>query len=164
MVTDCDQLKFLAADGKKYMWDAGNNKVILRIIQSIPSPKAEPFKQRLASIGSQKMEELNDPELGMQRARESAIRVYQSRGMSDKEIKQRLQMIDSRHDYTDELKARVIQANEYGLLTNISYQRSSKDAQDYKLHKWLVRSDNLRDHMTRTEMLLTELSERQVSR
>ena len=81
------------------------------------------------------MEELNDPELGMQRARESAIRVYQSRGMSDKEIKQRLQMIDSRHDYTDELKARVIQANEYGLLTNISYQRSSKDAQDYKLHK-----------------------------
>ena len=135
MVTHCDQLKFLAADGKKYKGDAANTELILRIIQSIPSPKAEPFKLRLASLGNQKMEELNDPELGMQRARESAIRVYQSRGMTEKEIKQRLQMIDTRHDYTDELKSRGIQEKEYGILTNISYQRSGKDAQDYKEHK-----------------------------
>ena len=105
------------------------------------------------------MEELNDPELGMQRARESAIKVYQSRGMNKNEITQRIQMIDGRHNYTDELKTRGIEVDQYAQLTNISYQRSGKDAQSYKKHKWLVKSDNLRDHMTRTEMLLTELSE-----
>ncbi len=125
----------MASDGKRYKSDAANTQSLLRLIQSIPSPKAEPFKLRLASLGNQKMEELNDPELGMQRARESAIKVYQSRGMSDKEITQRLQMIDTRHDYTDELKARGIQGKEYGLLTNISYLRSGKDAQEYKEHK-----------------------------
>ncbi len=159
MVTDCDQLKFLASDAKRYKSDAANTKTLLRLIQSVPSSKAEPFKLWLASLGNQKMEELNDPELGMQRARETAIRVYQSRGMSDKEITQRLQMIDTRHDYTDELKSRGIKGVEYGLLTNTSYLRSGKDAQSYKEHKWLIKSDNLRDHMTKTEMLLTELSE-----
>jgi len=79
---------------------------MLRIIQSIPSPKVEPVKQWLASLGNQRVEESNDPELGMQRARERAIRVYKSRGMTDKEIEQRLQTIDTRHHYTDELKAR----------------------------------------------------------
>ena len=79
---------------------------MLRIIQSIPSPKAEPVKQWLASLGNQRMEEVNDPELGMQRSRERAIQVYKSRGMTDKEIEQRLQTIDTRHHYTDELKAR----------------------------------------------------------
>jgi len=79
---------------------------MLRIIQSISSPKVEPVKQWLASLGNQRVEESNDPELGMQRARERAIRVYKSRGMTDKEIEQRLQTIDTRHHYTDELKAR----------------------------------------------------------
>lgn len=146
VVTMCDQLKFLASDGNRYNSDAANTQIILRLIQSIPSPKAEPFKQWLASLWNQKMQELNDPELGMNRARASAITVYQSRWMTEKEIKQRLQMIDTRHDYTDELKARWIERKEYGLLTNISYQRSGKDAQSYKQHKWLVKSDNLRDH------------------
>ena len=159
VATNCDQLKFLASDGKRYKSDAANTQTILRLIQSIPSPKAEPFKERLATLGNRKMEELNDPELGMQRARESAIKVYQSRGMNKNEITQRIQMIDGRHNYTDELKTRGIEVDQYAQLTNISYQRSGKDAQSYKKHKWLVKSDNLRDHMTRTEMLLTELSE-----
>ena len=109
---------------------------MLRIIQSIPSPKAEPIKQWLASLGNQRMEEVNDPELGMQRARSRAIQVYKSRGMTDKEIEQRLQSIDTRHVYTDELKARGIKAGlEYALLTNISYTRSGKNAQAYKKYK-----------------------------
>ncbi len=106
------------------------------------------------------MEEVNDPELGMQRARARAIQVYRNRGMTDKEIEQRLQSIDTRHEYTDELKARWIKDGlEYALLTNISYTRSGKTAQEYKEYKWLIKTDNLRDHMTRTEMLLTGLSE-----
>lgn len=79
--------------------------------------------------------------------------------MTDTEIQQRLQNIDIRHDYTDELKARGIQGKEYGILTNTSYTRSGKDAENYKKHKGLTKHDNLRDHMTRTEMLLTGLSE-----
>lgn len=154
------QLKFLASDGKKYLWDAANTATMLRIVQSIPSPKAEPVKQWLASLGNQRIEEVNDPELGMQRARARAIQVYKSRGMNDKEIEQRLQSIDARHHYTDELKARGIKDGlEYALLTNISYTRSGKTAQEYKEYKWLVKTDNLRDHMTRTEMILTGLSE-----
>ncbi len=154
------QLKFLASDGKKYLWDAVNTQTMLRIVQSIPSPKAEPVKQWLASLGNQRMEEVNDPELGMQRARARAIQVYKSRGMTDKEIEQRLQSIDTRHHYTDELKARGIKDGlEYAVLTNISYTRSGKTAQEYKEYKWLIKTDNLRDHMTRTEMLLTGLSE-----
>ncbi|MCX6823392.1 MAG: phage antirepressor protein [candidate division SR1 bacterium] len=159
IVTFCHELKFLATDGKRYTGDAANTQTVLRIIQSIPSPNAEPLKQRLASLGNQRYEELNDPELGMQRARERAISVYQSRGMNDAEIKQRLQTIDIRHDYTDELKTRGIQGKEYGILTNISYTRSGKNADDYKKHKGLTKNDNLRDHMTKTEMLLTGLSE-----
>jgi len=154
-----EKLKFLWADGKKYPWDACNTQTLFRIIQSIPSPKAEPMKQWLAALGNQRVEEGNDPELGMQRSRERAIQVYKSRWMSDKEIKQRLQNIDIRHDYTDELKTRGVEGKEYGVLTNISYSRSWKDADDYKRYKWLTKNDNLRDHMTRTEMLFTGLSE-----
>ncbi|EKD24896.1 MAG: hypothetical protein ACD_80C00145G0030 [uncultured bacterium (gcode 4)] len=153
------QLKFMSSDSKKYKSDATNTQTMFRIIQSIPSPKAENVKQWLASLGNQRVEEGNDPELGMQRSRERAIQVYKSRWMSDKEIKQRLQSIDIRHDYTDELKTRGIQGKEYSILTNISYSRSWKDAEEYKKHKWLTKNDNLRDHMTRTEMLLTGLSE-----
>lgn len=160
IVTFCHELKFLASDGKKYPWDAANTATMFRIVQSIPSPKAEPIKQRLASLGNQRMEEVNDPELGMQRARSRAIQIYRSRGMTDKEVEQRLQSIDTRHQYTDELKARGIKDGlEYALLTNISYTRSGKTAQEYKEYKWLIKTDNLRDHMTRTEMLLTGLSE-----
>lgn len=160
IVTFCHELKFLSPDGKKYKWDAANTKIILRIIQSIPSKNAEPLKQRLAQLGNERVEEINDPELGIQRSRDRAIAVYKSRWMSDQEIKQRLQTIDIRHDYTDELKARGIKSGlEYALLTNISYIRSWKTAQEYKKFKGLVKTDNLRDHMTRTEMLLTGLSE-----
>jgi len=159
IVTNCHELKFLASDGKKYKSDAADTKTLLRIIQSIPSPKAEPVKQRLASLGNQRVEEGNDPELGMQRARERAIAVYKSRWMTDDEIKQRMLSIDGRHNYTDELKARWIQGGEYGILTNISYSWSWKDAENYKKHKGLTKNDNLRDHMSMTEILLTSLSE-----
>lgn len=153
-------MKLLAEDGKTRPTDTANTETLLRIIQSIPSPRAEPFKQRLASLGNQRVEEINNPELGMQRARARAIEVYQNRGMTKKEIEQRLQTIETRHLYTDELKARGIKDGlEYALLTNISYQWSGKTAQEYKEYKGLTRNDNLRDHMTRTEMLLTGLSE-----
>ena len=96
----------MAADGKKYKSDAANTKTVLRIIQSVPSPNAEPIKQWLASLGNQRVEESSDPELGIQRARERAIQAYYDMGMSDSEIVQRLRTIDIRHDYTDELKKR----------------------------------------------------------
>jgi hypothetical protein len=96
----------MAADGKKYKSDAVNTKTVLRIIQSVPSPNAEPIKQRLASLGNQRVEESNNPELGIQRARERAIQTYYDMGMSDTEIVQRLRTIYIRHDYTDELKKR----------------------------------------------------------
>ena len=155
-----EKLKFLASDNKKYPWDWANTKTILRIIQSIPSPNAESMKQRLASLWNERVEESNDPELWMQRSRERAIEVYKNRWMSDVEIKQRLEWIDVRHDYTDELKKRWISKwFEYALLTNISYNRYGKSAKEYRDHKWLIKWDNLRDHMTSMEMLLTWLSE-----
>ncbi len=160
IVTNCHELKFLAADNKKYPGDAANTKTILRIIQSIPSPNAEPMKQRLASLWNERVEETNDPELWMQRSRERAIEVYKNRWMDDTEIKQRLEWIDVRHDYTDELKKRWISKwFEYALLTNISYNRSGKSAKEYRNHKWLIKWDSLRDHMSSMEMILTWLSE-----
>jgi len=159
-VTNCHELKFVAADGKRYKWDAANTKTILRLIQSIPSPQAEPIKQRLATLGNERAEELNDPELGMQRSRDRAIAVYKSRGMSNDEITLRFQSIDVRHNYTDELKSRWVNSwFEYALLTNISYSRSWHDAKWYRDVKWLTKWDNLRDHMSTTELLLTSLSE-----
>ena len=160
VVTNCHALKIKAIDGKMRETDCANTQWVLRVIQSIPSSKAEPFKQWLANLGNQSVEEANDPELWMQRARERAINVYKSRGMSEKEIKERLQSIDIRHDYTDELKARGISWIEYWILTNISYWWAGKTAKEYKELKWLNSKDNLRDHMTRPKMLLTKLSEK----
>lgn len=139
--------------------NCSNTRWILRIIQSIPSSKAEPLKQWLATMWHERVEELNDPELWMQRARVRAIQAYKLKWWKDVDIKQRLDSIDVRHDYTDELKARWIDWSWYWIITNTSYLRSWYSAGEYKEAKWLLKHDNLRDHMTRTESLLTSLSE-----
>ena len=133
-----EKLKFLSADGKKRPWDAANTQTLLRIIQSIPSPNAEPLKQWLASLGNERLEEANDPELWIIRARERAIVAYQRKGLDADEIKRRI-----------------------SILTNKAYSifwvgMTAKKIKDFK---WLWKRDNPRDHMNKTEMLLTELTE-----
>ena len=140
-------------------WDWANTQTILRIIQSIPSPNAEPFKQWLASLWNDRVEEVNDPELWIARARARAIAVYKSRGMTDDEIKRRLSTIETRHDLTDEYQARWIVWIEYWILTNIWYWIFDTTAEGIKKKKWLGKHDNPRDHMNKTELLLTELTE-----
>lgn len=154
-----EQLKFVSSDGKKYQSDGATTQTVLRIIQSIPSPKAEWMKQWLASLGNQRIEEMNDPELGIIRAKQFAIQTYKSRWMTDGEIQDRLQSIETRNEYTDILKASWIQNNEYGIITNINYEWAEMTAKQLKDHKWLWTNDNLRDHMSRKEILLTSLSE-----
>ena len=153
------QLKMMASDGKKYLTDVANTHTILRIIQSIPSPKAEPFKQRLATLWNERMEESNDPELWIVRARSRAIAVYKSRGMTDDEIKRRISSIETRNGLTDEYQARGIVGIEYWILTNLWYWIFGTTAEWIKNKKWLGKHDNPRDHMNKTELLLTELTE-----
>ncbi len=154
-----EKLKFVAADGKNRPWDAANTEIMLRIIQSIPSKRAEPLKQRLAGLGNERIEEANDPELWIIRARERAIVRYKTKGMTDEEIQRRLSTIETRNNLTDEYKARGIKWKEYGILTNYWYAIFWKNAQDIKSLKGLWKNDNPRDHMNKTEMLLTELTE-----
>lgn len=156
-----EKLKFIGWDGKKYPWDAANTQTLLRIIQSIPSPNAEPLKQWLASLGSERLEEANDPELWIIRARERAIVAYQRKGLDADEIKRRISMVDTRTSLTDEYQARGIVWKEYSILTNKAYSifwvgMTAKKIKDFK---WLWKRDNPRDHMNKTEMLLTELTE-----
>lgn len=131
----------------------------MRIIQSIPSPNAEPFKQRLASLWNERVEESNDPELWIARARARAIEIYKSRGMTDDEIKRRISSIETRNVLTDEYQARGIVGLEYWILTNIWYWIFWTTAEWIKKKKWLGKHDNPRDHMNKTELLLTELTE-----
>lgn len=149
----------IASDGKRYLTDAANTKTILRIIQSIPSPNAEPFKQRLASLWNERVEESNDPELWIARARTRAIEIYKSRWMTDDEIKRRISSIETRNDLTDEYQARGIVGLEYWILTNLWYWIFGTTAEWIKNKKWLGKYDNPRDHMNKTELLLTELTE-----
>ena len=159
VVTNCNQLKFLASDWKKYSWDGANTEWVLRIIQSIPSPNAEPLKRWIASLGNERFQEMNDPELGMVRARERAIVAWKAKGWSDEQIKLRLQSIDTRNNYTDELKERRIEKKEYGILTNIGYGWTGMKAKDLKEFKGLGKGHNIRDNMTNHELLLTQLQE-----
>jgi hypothetical protein len=123
VVTNCHGLKFFADDGKMRLTDAANTATTLRIIQSIPSPNAEPLKRRLASLGNERVEEINNPELGIERARARAIRIYKNKGMSDDWIKKRLQTIETRNLFTDELWTRGIEKSfEYALITNKTYK------------------------------------------
>ena len=143
-------------DGKKYLTDALNTKGILRLIESIPSPKAEPFKLWLAQMGKERIDEVFDPELAVNRA----VDYYRSRGYDDKWIKQRLTGVVDRRKLTDVWKERGITKNvEYGILTNEIYKEwSGMKASEYKEFKG-IRKESLRDNMTDIEVTLTDLGE-----
>ena len=150
LVTICHRLKLPAADGKMRLTDTATAKGILRIIQSIPSPKAEPFKQWLAQVGSDRIAEIENPELAQKRIRET----YRAKGYSDEWIEQRIRGIAIRDTLTDEWKKRGIkEGKEYAILTaEISKATFGITPSEYKRVKSLDRpSENLRDHMTDLE-------------
>jgi DNA-damage-inducible protein D len=140
-----------------------NTKWALRIIQSIPSPKAEPFKKRLASLGNERIEEINNPELWIQKANARAIQIWRNQGHDEKRITKRLQSIDTRNSFTDLLKERGIKEwFEYALLTNKVYSIwlwVSGWASEYRQLKGIKKTENLRDHMDNLEIALVDLAE-----
>ena len=155
-VTNCHGLKMTAADGKKRLTDVADTEQLLRIIQSIPSPKAEPFKMWLAQVGRERIEETIDPELTIERALET----YQRKGYSREWINQRLQAIQVRKELTDEWDARGVQQGiEYAILTDeISRAWSGMTTRQYKRLKGL-KKENLRDNMSTLELVLNMLAE-----
>ena len=155
-VTNCHGLKMTAADGKKRLTDVADTEQLLRIIQSIPSPKAEPFKMWLAQVGRERIEETIDPELTIERALETYLR----KGYSREWINQRLQAIQVRKELTDEWDARGVQQGiEYAILTDeISRAWSGMTTRQYKRLKGL-KKENLRDNMTTLELVLNMLAE-----
>lgn len=155
-VTNCNQLKMTAPDGKMRLTDVADTEQILRLIQSIPSKKAEPFKLWLASVGSQRIDEIADPEIAIQRA----LRYYQRMGYSPEWVAQRLKSIEVRKELTNEWdKAGVKQGLEYALLTDeITRAWSGMKTRDYKRIKGLHK-ESLRDNMTNAELVLNMLAE-----
>ena len=155
-VTSCNQLKMTATDGKKRLTDVADAEQLLRIIQSIPSPKAEPFKLWLAQVGRERIEETIDPELTIDRALETYLR----KGYSREWINQRLQAIQVRKELTDEWDARGVQKGvEYAILTDeITKAWSGMNTRQYKNLKGL-KKENLRDNMTTLELVLNMLAE-----
>lgn len=154
-VTNCNSLKMTAADGKKRLTDVANTEQLLRIIQSIPSPKAEPFKIWLASIGKDRIDEMSDPEQAIDRA----LYYYKKKGYSDAWINQRLKSIEVRKDLTDEWKRTGVKGQEYAILTDeISQSWSDMRTKEYKQLKNL-KKENLRDNMSNMELILTMLAE-----
>ena len=155
-VTNCHGLKMTAADGKKRLTDVADTEQLLRIIQSVPSPKAEPFKMWLAQVGRERIEETIDPELTIERALETYLR----KGYSREWVNQRLQAIQVRKELTDEWDARGVQQGiEYAILTDeISRAWSGMTTKQYKRLKGL-KKENLRDNMTTLELVLNMLAE-----
>ena len=155
-VTICYQFKLRAADGKMRMSDVADQEQLFRIIQSVPSPKAEPFKQWMAKVASDRLDQLQDPELSIQQA----IADYARLGYSDKWINQRIRSIEVRKELTDEWKrAGVEEGQQYASLTNIITQAwSGKTVGEYKRHKGLHK-ESLRDNMTNLELTLNTLAE-----
>ena len=157
LVTNCNQLKMRSPkDGKNYPTDVADTEQLLRIIQSVPSPKAEPFKMWLAHVGSERIEETIDPELTINRALET----YLKKGYSREWINQRLQAIQVRKELTDEWQSRGVQRGiEYAILTDeITRAWSGMTTRGYKKLKGL-KKENLRDNMTTTEIVLNMLAE-----
>lgn len=156
LLTNCQQLKMVAQDGKRRLTDVANTEQLLRIIQSIPSPKAEPFKMWLAEIGRERIEETIDPELTIERALET----YLKKGYSREWINQRLQAIQVRKELTDEWDTHgVKQGVEYAILTDeITKAWSGMTTRQYKNLKGL-KKENLRDNMTTLELVLNMLAE-----
>ena len=156
MVSATNQLKLTAADGKKYLTDVADIEQILRLIQSIPSKRAEPFKLWLAEVGSQRLDQLQDPELSI----EQAMRDYKRLGYTDNWINQRLKSIEIRKELTDEWKKHGLQEGpQFAFLTDVIYKTwADKTAKEYKQHKGL-RQENLRDNMTNKELIMSMLAE-----
>ena len=156
LVTNCHQLKMTAQDGKKRMTDVANTEQLLRIIQSIPSKKAEPFKMWLAQVGRVRIEEVIDPELTIERALET----YAKKGYSREWINQRLQAIQVSKELTDEWEKRGVRKGvEYAILTDeITKAWSGMTTRQYKNHKGL-KKENLRDNMSTLELVLNMLAE-----
>jgi hypothetical protein len=156
LTTNCSQLKMLAADGKKYMTDVADTEQVFRLIQSIPSPKAEPFKLWLAQIANERLDETLDPELTIDRAMEQYMRL----GYSESWINQRLKSIEIRKELTDEWKKRGVEEGiQFATLTDIITETwAGKTTKAYKQHKGL-KKENLRDNMTNTELILNMLAE-----
>lgn len=155
-VTNCHGLKMKASDGKMRKTDCASTEQLLRIIQSIPSKKAEPFKQWLALVGKERLDEIADPELAFERM----IDTYRKKGYSEKWIEQRLHAIDVRKLLTDEWKrAGLEDTREYATLTNVLTKSwSGKTVKEYKAYKGLHK-ENLRDNMTNIELALNQLAE-----
>lgn len=162
-VTNCNQLKLQSEDGKYYKTDVGSVEDIFRLIQSIPSPKAEPFKQWLAKVGYERMQEINDPSQSIDRAREN----WQNLGRSEKWIQQRMTGQETRNKLTDYWQeSGVKKGEEFAALTNIIHKEWT--GLTVKKHKDLkgLKSQNLRDHMNEAELIFTalaELSTRQIA-
>jgi hypothetical protein len=155
-VTNCHGLKMLAADGKMRLTDVADTEQLFRLIQSVPSPKAEPFKLWLAKVGSQRIDEIEDPEIGIERL----IETYLKKGYSKEWVNQRLKSIEVRKDLTDEWDERgVKKGQEYAILTDeITEAWSGFKTKQYKQHKGL-KKENLRDHMSNLELVLNMLAE-----
>lgn len=156
LVTNCNRLKLPAQDGKMRETDVLNTKGILRLVQSIPSPKAEPFKVWLAQVGSERLDEIADPEKAILRGAD----FYRAKGYPENWINQRLQSIEIRKELTDEWKARGIEREkDFAILTNeMTKAWSNMTVQEYKKYKGLHK-ENLRDNMTNIELVLNMLAE-----
>ena len=163
LVTSCHQLKMPAADGKQRFTDVATAETLLRLVQSVPSPKAEPIKLWLAKVGYERMQEMADPALTLDRARQT----WQQHGRSDKWIQQRMTGQVTRNKLTDYWREHEVKAGrEFAILTNIIHQEwTGVSVKDHKQAKGLT-SHNLRDHMTEAELIFTalaELSTRQIA-
>ena len=156
LATNCSQLKLQAADGKFYLTDVADTEQLFRLIQSIPSPKAEPFKLWLAQVAAERLDEMQDPELSIDRALEQ----YHKLGYSEKWINQRIKSIEIRKELTDEWKKRGLKEGvQFATLTDIITKAwSDKTTKEYKILKGL-KKENLRDNMTNTELILSMLAE-----
>jgi len=159
VVTNCHALKLESSDGKKYATDCANTETMFRVIQSIPSPKAEPFKRWLAKVGYERIQEIEDPELSQERMKN----IYEQKGYSKDWIDKRLRGIAIRQNLTDEWKERgVTHEKDFAILTaEISRATFGMTPSEYKKHKSLTKSNqNLRDHMTDFELIFTMLGEK----
>ena len=156
LVTNCNQLKMLSADGKMYLTDIADTETLFRLIQSIPSPKAEPFKLWISKVARERIDEIEDPEIGIDRLMETYLR----KGYSKEWINQRLKSIEIRKELTDEWENRGVQkGQEFAILTDdITQAWSGFSTKKYKKFKDL-KKENLRDHMTNLELVLNMLAE-----
>ena len=155
LVTTCNQLKMQSSDGKYYKTDVLDTEGVLRLVQSIPSPKAEPFKLWLAKVGRERLDEIQDPEIAINRA----LQYYLAKGYSPEWVNQRLKSIEIRKALTDEWKRSGVADNQYGILTDILTQEwSGMKTREYKDFKGL-KKESLRDNMSNMELVLNMLAE-----